>query len=372
MRQLIAGAGVAAALLGPAVEARAQQPPPHEQMQAQAGDQAQQYPSLKIQGFADINFSESKHPDGPRGFSLGQLTLHLASPLSPRVTFFGELSFTARSDAGTGMPAATGFNAEVERLILRFDQSDQLKVSFGRYHTPVNYWNTAYHHGQWLQTTILRPEMIQFGGRFLPVHFIGGLVEGSVPAGGLNLNYKGGVGNGRGSVISRGGDAGDNNGKRAFLVNGFSKPDQLFGLEFGGSGYFDTVTLADNREFGERIISGYAVWHKETPEILFEYAAVRHEESATSLVTWSRASYIQLAYRLPAFKAALKPYYRFEHIDVDAADAMFTSVRGLDGSTAGLRWDLSSFAAVKFEYRNWVRPNTARNQGGFFQACFTF
>ena len=32
--------------------------------------------------------------------------------------------------------------------------------------------------------------MIQFGGRFLPVHFVGALVEGSVPAGGWNLNYK--------------------------------------------------------------------------------------------------------------------------------------------------------------------------------------
>ena len=100
-------------------------------------------------------------------------------------------------------------------MIIRFDQSDQLKVSFGRYHTPINYWNTAFHHGQWLQTTITRPEMIQFGGRFLPVHFVGALVEGAVPAGGWNLNYKAGVGNGRGTVISRGGDAGDNNGDRA-------------------------------------------------------------------------------------------------------------------------------------------------------------
>ena len=88
-------------------------------------------------------------------------------------------------------PAAPGFNAEVERMILRFDHSDRLKVSFGRYHTPINYWNTAFHHGQWLQTTITRPEMIQFGGRFLPVHFVGALVEGGVPGGGLNLELQG-------------------------------------------------------------------------------------------------------------------------------------------------------------------------------------
>ena len=30
---------------------------------------------------------------------------------------------------------------------------------------------------QWLQTTIDRPEMIRFGGRFQPVHFVGMLAE---------------------------------------------------------------------------------------------------------------------------------------------------------------------------------------------------
>ena len=143
---------------------------------------------------------------------------------------------------GTGNPPATGFNAEVERAIIRFDQSDELKVSFGRYHTPINWWNTAFHHGQWLQTTISRPEMVQFGGRFIPVHFVGALVEGVVPSGGWNINYQAGIGNGRGSVISRAGDAGDNNDVPALLVNVFTKPDRLFGLQVGASAYSDRIT----------------------------------------------------------------------------------------------------------------------------------
>ena len=244
------------------------QPPPDQR----------QYPSLKISGFGDIGYSATHLAEGAKGFSLGQLALHMASELSARVTFFGEISFSARADAGTGMPPATGFNAEVERLILRFDHSDQLKVSFGRYHTPINYWNTAFHHGQWLQTTIARPEMIQFGGRLLPVHFVGALVEGSVPAGGWNLNYKGGVGNGRASVISRAGDPGDVNGDRAWLANGFSKPDRLYGLEFGASVYGDTITLSSSRQFSEQIVSAHVVWQKEDPEIIAEFANIRHDE----------------------------------------------------------------------------------------------
>ncbi len=339
----------------------------------QAPPDARQYPSLKIAGFGDVDFSTTKRPEGPRGFNLGQFVLHMTSELSPRVTFFGELSFTARSDAGTGSPAAVGFNTEVERMIIRFDHSDYLKLSIGRYHTPINMWNTAFHHGQWLQTTIQRPEMVQFGGRFLPVHFVGALVEGSVPAGGMNLNYQAGVGNGRSSVISRAGDAGDSNGKRAYLANLYVKPDKAYGLRVGGSAYADTITLSSGREFQERIVAAHAAWQKEDPEVLAELASVRHQEAGTNLVTWSHAYYVQVAYRLPGAARLWKPYYRFEHVGVNAADAAFTTVPRLDGSTLGVRVDLSLFAAVKGEFRTWTRgAGTPRNQGGFFQLCFTF
>jgi hypothetical protein len=342
-------------------------------MQHEGQADAREFPNLRIAGFGDVNFGRTRQPEGPRNFVEGQLALHMTSQLSPRVTFFGEISFSPRADAGTGSPAATGFNVEVERMIVRFDRSDKLKVSFGRYHTPINYWNTAFHHGQWLQTTITRPEMIQFGGRLLPVHFVGALVEGATPAGGWNVNYKAGVGNGRGAVISRAGDAGDNNDNLAWLVNVFSKPDAAYGLEFGGAVYGDSVTLGNGREFEEQIVSGYGAWQKEDPEIVAEFAAVRHRESGTSAVFWSRAFYIQGAWRLAAFDRLWKPYVRFEHINVDEGDAMFATVLPLDGVTAGVRYDLSLHAAVKGEYRTWTRGEASRrNHGGFFQVCFTF
>ena len=342
------------------------------------------YPSLKIAGFGDLNFSATDlhGPSGGfgaqtllgarSGFEEGQFVLHLSSALSPKVSMFGELSLTARSDAGTGAPAATGFNAEVERLIIRYDLNDYLKVSFGRYHTPINYWNTAYHHGSWLQTSISRPEMVQFGGSFLPVHFVGTQVEGSLPAGGLNLNYNLGLGNGRGGVISRTGDFGDINNNRAWLANVFVKPDRLYGLQAGGSVYRDELNPIGGPVAREWIRSAHIAWQRESPEVIAEFANVTHEPVFGAVTSNSQAFYIQTAYRLPWYQRLWKPYYRFEYMHIPRSDAIFRDLPSFSGSTAGLRYDISSFAALKFEYRNYVRRGLPSINGVFIQTGFTF
>jgi hypothetical protein len=365
---------------GPAVAHAHDQPPVPEL----TPDAQPVYPSLKIAGFGDIDFSASNlhGPSGGfgaqtllnqhSGFEEGQFVLHLTSALSSKVTVFSELTLSARSDAGTGTPPAPGFNPEVERLILRYDLDDYFKISFGRYHTPINYWNTAFHHGQWLQTTISRPEMIQFGGSFLPVHFLGSLVEGAIPAGGLNLNYQAGIGNGRWLVISRAGDIGDINNNRAWLTNLFVKPDKLYGLQVGGSVYRDELSPANGLAAREWIQSGHIVWLKETPEVIAEFANVTHN-FFNGVTANSQAFYVQTAYRLPWFGKLWKPYYRFEQIHVPKADALFRPlVPTFSGSTVGVRYDFASFAAFKLEYRNYTRRDLPTINGIFSQTSFTF
>jgi len=333
-----------------------------------------EYPSLHMTGFTDLNFSASDQRGTHSGFNEGQFTLHFVSALSPKVNFFGEVSLTARPDAGIGSPAPPGFNAEVERSIVRFDQSDRFKVSFGRYHTPINWWNTAYHHGQWLQTTVSRPEMIQFGGSFLPVHFVGALVEGSVPAGSLNLNYNVGLGNGRSSALSRAGDAGDVNNNRAWLANLSVRPDKLYGLQIGGAVYHDRLNLTSVQNFKEWITSGHIVWNRENPEIIAEFSNVTHKDYSGILATAnSQAFYVQSAYRLPFNARVWKPYYRFEYIHIPRSDVPFRNVPNLSGSVLGMRYDLSEFAALKFEYRRQRRaPGEPSVNVGFIQTSFTF
>jgi hypothetical protein len=322
----------------------------------------QRYPSLQIHGFGDVDFSATDQKGTTSGFNLGQLDLILSSALSRKVSYFGEITFNAQT---------TGYTVEVERNIIRYDYNDYFKLSFGRYHTPIGYWNTAFHHGAWLQTTISRPDIVRIGGTFIPVHFVGFLAEGSIPSGGAGLSYSVGLGNGRGSIISRPGDAGDNNNNRAWVANIYSRPRRFYGLQLGASVYRDKISLV-GRDVREWITDGYLVWTKETPEFLAEFVNVNHRAVLTDLSTNSQAFYVQLGYRLPWFEKTVKPYYRFEYTHTPLSEQVFTN-QDLVGSILGVRYDISTYAAFKAEYRNSRRGVAEpRVNGLFLQTAFTF
>jgi hypothetical protein len=324
------------------------------------------YPWLRLGGFSDFNFfaTDTEDTAATSGFREGQFALHFTSALSPRFSFFGEVSLTARDHE---------FAVEVERTILKFDANDWLGLSFGRYHTPINWWNNAYHHGQWLQTTVARPQMTRFGGVFIPVHFVGALAEGVLPAAGLNVNYKAGLGNGRGAAVSRGGDLHDVNNHRAWLANLYVQPDRLYRLQVGGAVYRDRVRLTAPRSAEETIASAFAVWTKETPEILAEYAFARHTTDGASADFDNHAWYVQVAWRLPWVGGRFKPYGRWERLDIAAADPVFVpSVGDLREYTAGVRAELSDYAAWKGEYRRQETPDAKDSNAFFTQISFAF
>src|SRR6266478_493353 len=331
------------------------------------------YPSLQIRGFGDVDFSATDQKGTTSGFNLGQFDLHLASALSRKVSYFAEITFNAQPTSNT---QRTGYTVEVERNIIRYDYNDYFKLSFGRYHTPIGYWNTAFHHGAWLQTTISRPDIVKIGGTFIPVHFVGFLAEGNIPSGGAGLSYSVGVGNGRGDLISRPGDAGDNNNNRAWVANIYSRPRALYGLQVGASVYRDKITLPvvspAGNEFREWISAAHIVWTKENPEFLAEFANVNHKNILTNAVTNNQAYYVQVGYRLPWLEKTLKPYYRFEHTHTPFSEQVFTN-QDLVGSIVGLRYDITNYASFKSEYRNTKRlPTDPRVNGAFFQTDFTF
>ena len=319
-------------------------------------------PTFTAFGFGDVVYLATER-EVADGFLLGQVVGHLNVGLTDRLNVFSEVSASARPN---------GFTIEAERLILRYDFTDALKLSLGRYHTPVSYWNTAFHHGAWLQTSVARPEMIKFGSRLLPVHFVGVLAEGNVPVSPLGLSYGVGVGNGRGANIARAGDAGDVNDQRAWLASVGARPPALFGLQFGASIYSDRASPENGPETDERILSAHALWSGEAPEVIAEYARILHDPVVdVGDPASSDAYYVQVGYRLPGSARAFKPYVRAEQILIPEADLLLAPL-GLEyeGVVAGVRYDFAPLAALKAEYRREQFGSLERFNSLYLQASF--
>ena len=79
---------------------------------------------------------------------------------------------------------------DFERLQVGWLHNNQL-FWLGRFHNPVGYWNTQYHHGAYFQTSISRPAIVEFeeSGGILPMHQAGLLIEGSIASGETDLKY---------------------------------------------------------------------------------------------------------------------------------------------------------------------------------------
>ncbi len=308
-------------------------------------DQQQQAddPRVRFLGFGDLNYIATELADRPEGFRIGQMVGHVIADIDDRLTFFSEVSLTAKDN---------GYSIGVERVAVQYDFSDALRVSAGRFHTPVGYWNTAFHHGSWLQASVARPEMIKFGSSFIPTHFVGLLVEGGLPSNPLGLSYTVGVGNGRANITGAG-DAGDVNDQRAWVARVRSRPISIPGLELGASFYADRLESPGGVDANERIYALHAVLDRDAPEILAEYTHVTHDPVAgTGDFPGSDAYYVQFGYRLPGSLAELTPYARVEQVVVPTTEFVYAPLTlNYDGIIAGVRYDPGLYLALRLEYR---------------------
>ena len=300
-------------------------------------------PRVRVLGFGDFNYLVTEL-DQQEGFQMGQMVGHVIVDLDERFTFFGEVSVTARDN---------GYSIAAERALVRYDFADFFKISAGRFHTPVGYWNTAFHHGSWLQTSVARPEMIKFGSRFIATHFVGLIAEGGFPASRLGLGYSVGIGNGRAANIARPGNAGDVNDQRAWLARVRSRPISIVGLEVGASFYSDRLLAPDLSEANERIYAVHAVLDRDAPEILAEYAHVTHDPvTGPGDFPGSDAYYVQFGYRLRGAFRSVMPYGRVEQVVVSSGDDVFAPLDlNYNGVVVGVRYDPGVFLALRLEYR---------------------
>ena len=313
-------------------------------------------------GFGDVSYV-SRDGSNRDGFVVGQAVAHFTASLGNSFSVFSEISATGKDSE---------YSVEVERLIVKYEFSDLLKLSAGRYHTPVGYWNSAFHHGAWLQTTSERPEVFRFGSKIVPIHFVGILAEGTLHQSQLGLSYQAGFGNGRHANIARAGDAGDINGDKAWMFQVRAAPEQLYGLSLGIGVYNDEVTPDGEPVSEETTFSAFAAWTGESPEVIVEYLHSSHELKSDSSADGDiDAWYAQFAYRLKDEWSAWKPYLRYESTDVDESDPLL-GAEGLDyeGAILGIRWDFNPHAALKTEYRSEEFDNLGRENNFQIQLSF--
>jgi hypothetical protein len=304
-------------------------------------------PRLLLRGYGDIDWIASDLRRSKNSFALGQFTLFINSRLSDKASVLAETVIEADS-------ITNEFSTDLERLELIYAVNDHLNLQFGRFHTALGYYNTAYHHSAFMQTALERPFLFAFEdtGGILPVHSVGISAIGAISSR-HGLHYIAEIGNGRTSRagVSQVQNVIDDNNGKAFNLGFFMRPDRLRGMQFGLSNYHDHVTPAGKANVTENILAAHVIYQSSRFEFLNEAALVRHT-TADNVVTANTAGfYSQISRRFGNYR----PYFRYEYVNVPVKDPLYSDVGLLHGPRAGLRYELNEFAAFKVEYGREMR-----------------
>ena len=305
-------------------------------------------PPTPLRAFLDVGAGFSGQSSGNKGFSVGSLDFYLTPQLTTNIKAVIELVFEHES---TGE-----LTSDLERMQVGYSWSDAVTVWLGRFHTPLGYWNTAFHHGQQLQTSILRPRMIEFEdhGGVLPVHTVGVLGTGSMRTGSGRLTYDLYVGNAQ-SINARFLDPSNVGRSHPDYSTGFN-----LGYRFGGSPEGPKVGVHGYR--GEvrddaavvnatrvNIYGWYAAIDSSRWEAIAEYYRFRNEDLSGGRGTFgSWTGFVQVGPRLGLWT----PYARAEKAALNQSDAYFAALDGgrpYKRAALGLRYDLSGNTALKAE-----------------------
>ena len=357
---------------------------------------------LPLHGFLDVGYGRTSRADVQNananrrsGFGLGNLDLYLTPQLSDRVRALAEVVFEYGQDGA--------LTTDIERLQIAYQFNDAVTLWAGRFHTPYGYWNTAFHHGAQLQTSILRPRMVAFEdqGGIMQAHTTGALMSGAVRAGAGKFGYDVWLGNGAVTVSDRNGAGGQDfnrqknsggnnvgaNLRYAFGgglsgltlgVHGFSSKVSNYNSTLGAAGS-PTIQPANVDSTTQlRMLGGYGVLERDDWEVIGEYYSFNNENTYVTATSpgpigkfKSRAGFIQVGKTLAD---VWTPYVRLEKAVLNQNDNYFASLndnnsyqsgRSYTRNAFGLRYNIDPRSAVKFEYHNTNELRPAANGGDY-------
>jgi hypothetical protein len=298
-----------------------------------------------INFFGDTSFTLTSPGSPVSSFSIETLGVRLLGQLSPSLDALGELAFENKGE---------GPLADVEQLAIRWRSSSGM-LDVGRFHTDIGYWNTAYHHGRWLQMTVERPHVVRFedDGGLVPVHWVGGSYTLGKKDSPIAAVFA--VGNGRGNIVDDVRVGSDTNEAKGVLSKvRFRSGDG----EFGFGAMYDLIAKADamirpalpNQKIHELMGNLYFVNRGPRLTIIAEGYVFRHQAAGQSWMTYG--GFAQVGYKLGGI---VTPYLAFDGVrgaDKDpyfTPDPMMSEHRDLVEGLGGVRIDVSAWSALKLE-----------------------
>lgn len=307
---------------------------------------------LQVHGFADVGaaWSSGNDPGKLRGFNAGTLDLYLTPQFGERVKGLAELVVEYGQDGGVAV--------DLERLQLGYTVSDALTVWLGRFHTPYGLWNTAFHHGANLQTSISRPRFIEFEdkGGILPSHSVGAWASGKTALGTGKLTYDAYVANGT-RIADRTLDFSaytDGNANKMLGGNlGYQAGGALGGLTLGVHAFGSTVPVHDTTDAvisntKLRMAGAYIGYDENDWEVIGEYYHFANVDLGANQRHASNIGFLQVGRTIGAWT----PFVRFEKAALDPGDNYFRSQasgQSYRRAAFGVRYALDPKSSFKFE-----------------------
>ncbi len=318
------------------------------QMAASAGQHAEE--GLATHGFADVgignhNAEFSKY----QGADVGELDFFLTPRLGSRTRALFELNFEVGSDGTVGV--------DLERAQIGYQFADSATVWLGRFHTPYGYYNTAFHHGQQIATSLRRPRFIDFEdhGGIMPAHTVGAWLTGSERVGEQRVTYDVYIGNSQritGGALDMN-NAGNTHGSTIVGGNlGLLLSGALDGLKVGVDAFQTRIEDEDQapayvtqvRSFG-----AYAAYDTDRWEDIAEFHVFSNQDLTGHTGTHrSDAGFVQIGYRAGRYT----PYARYERGAFQQSDRFFaaqTNGSSYYREALGLRFDVDLVSALKLE-----------------------
>jgi hypothetical protein len=336
-----------------------------------------EFHGIQWRGFGEVDYKvlNQRTPElatygfvsGSHGnFYTGDFDLLLTARINDKASVLSEIVF--------GEEDAQKYGIDLERVLLKYDFNDHLRMSFGRYQTGIGYYNTQPSTAaSWLQTTADRPLIMEFAsdGGLLPTQAVGLSFTGSIPSGRLGLNYIAEYGSSdtvRPDLnYSRLKD--ENNGNH-IDVGLFARPDSVPGLQLGGSIYHDRISDAGRGpsvRLGQTIANGHVVYVRHGIELLNEGFLIRHAYQQGSTVYNMPAFYSQISKRF----GRIRPFFRYQYINANKG-SIFEDVALRQGPSFGARYDFNDFIAFKAQLDHTLRKGREDLNGLHLQVAFTF